>query len=284
MGGFECSDPLNSSGKRINLLHESRHDLQSTEDYQKLAALGIKTVREGICWSKVEIQPYLFDFTEVKNRMNAAEEHGIQQIWDLCHFGYPDGLYPAHPNFCIRFMALCQAFALFYKDYSSQPLFVVPINEIGFIASHSADKNGVITNIVREDFELKYNLCKAAITGIRQLKRILPECHIVLVEPLVKIHQSINTNPEQFYHRNENQFQAIDIISGRYCSELGGDESFVDVIGFNYYWNSQWEDQGESLPWPETEEKRVPLSSLLKMAYRRYEKPIFLSGNRAFWR
>jgi hypothetical protein len=116
MGGYECADHINRSGERINLLQDTQHDIRAEQDFKDLSAIGITTVREGICWSAVETSPYVFDFSEVKNRMEAAERQGIQVIWDLIHFGYPDGLYPTHPLFCNRFAALCEAFAQFYKS------------------------------------------------------------------------------------------------------------------------------------------------------------------------
>ena len=85
-GGFECADHINRSGDRINLLAETGHDQRVREDYGLLKAIGIETVREGICWSNVEKTPYSYDFSEVQVRIEAARELGIQQIWDLCHF------------------------------------------------------------------------------------------------------------------------------------------------------------------------------------------------------
>jgi len=277
IGGFECADHINRSGNRINLLKETQHDIRVYDDYQMLNSIGIKTVREGICWSEVEKTEGEFDFSEVLNRIRAAEKCGVQQIWDLIHFGYPDGLFPTHPLFCSRFEKLCEAFALFYKTCSKQPLMVVPINEISFLAWHSGDVRGTVPFAVNSGWDMKYHLCKAAIIGIKKLKNIDPECTIILVEPLVSIHPTDNV-----YHvldMNEHQFQAMDIIAGRMCPELGGSEDFLELLGFNYYWNCQWEAGGEPLDWPEEEgnKKRTPLATLLQTVWKRYNKPIFLS-------
>jgi len=275
MGGYECADHINRSGERINLLKETQHDIRVMEDYEALASLGIKTVREGICWSAVETAPEVFDFSEVHNRMLAAEKFGIQQIWDLVHFGYPDGIYPTHPLFCNRFVQLCEAFASFYKANSKQPLFVVPINEISFLSWHSGDVRGTVPFAINSGWDIKYHLCKAAILGIKMLKNIDPECTIILVEPLVQIHSSENQN--DVYELNENQFQAMDIIGGRMCPELGGSEDFLEILGFNYYWNCQWTVNDEPLDWPDIHQKRIAFSVLLQTAYERYGKPLFIS-------
>ena len=58
MGGFECTDQLNSSGYRVDLLNVTKHLIQIHEDYQRLVSFGITTVREGIRWSQVEQRPY----------------------------------------------------------------------------------------------------------------------------------------------------------------------------------------------------------------------------------
>ncbi|OXA89001.1 hypothetical protein [Flavobacterium hercynium] len=277
IGGFECADHINRSGDRINLLKETQHDVRIREDYEALEKIGITTVREGICWSAVETSPGIFDFSEVYNRMLAAEEFGIQQIWDLIHFGYPDGIYPTHPNFCDRFVALCNAFALFYDANSEQELYVVPINEISFLSWHSGDVRGTVPFAVNSGWDIKYHLCKAAILGIKTLKEADPDCVIILVEPLIKIHGSEDDDADHLYNSNEHQFQAMDIIAGRMCPELGGNEDYLDILGFNYYWNCQWQLNGATLDWPEIYKQRTPLADLLQMAYERYQKPIFLS-------
>lgn len=275
MGGFECADHINRSGERVNLLKETQHDIRFYEDYKALADIGIKTVREGICWSAVESSPGVFDFSEVLNRMKAAEKLGIQQIWDLIHFGYPDDLFPTHPLFCKRFEQLCEAFALFYKENSKQPLLVVPINEISFLSWHSGDVRGTVPFAVNSGWDMKYHLCKAAILGIKKLKNTDPECTIILVEPLVKIHPY--DDYQDVTELNKHQFQAMDIIAGRICPELGGSEDFLEILGFNYYWNCQWKGAGESLDWPDSNKDRMPFSELLQTAYDRYKKPVIIS-------
>lgn len=281
IGGYECADHINRSGERVNLLKETQHDIRVDEDYEALAAIGIKTVREGICWSAVETAPGIFDFSEVLNRMQAAERVGIQQIWDLVHFGYPDDIYPTHPLFCKRFVQLCEAFALFYKSNSKQPLFVVPVNEISFLSWHSGEVRGTVPFAVNSGWDIKYHLCKAVILGIKKLKSIDSDCRIITVEPLIKIHNALDFK-KNVNELNENQFQAMDIIAGRMCPELGGSEDFLDIIGFNYYWNCQWEIDNEPLDWPDSKQQRIPFSVLLQQAYERYKKPLIVSETRHF--
>ena len=277
VGGFECADHINNQGNRVDILSQTFHDLRINEDYKLLASAGIKTVREGIQWSIVESRPYEFDFTEVKSRIIAAQNAGIQQLWDICHFGYPDNLMPSHPQFCDRFAAVCRAFARLYRSCSEDPLIITPINEISFISWLGGEVRGTVPFAVHSGFDLKYFLCKAMIKGIQAIKEEDPNALIMMVEPLIRIHPKEGEEPCDIIKEcNENQFQAMDIVTGRICPELGGSPDYLDIAGFNYYYNNQWEHCGPSLGWC-IHKRRSCLSSLLSDAQERYNKPVVLS-------
>lgn len=216
MGGFECADQINRSGERVNLMTETKHDIWVREDYQLLEELGMKVVREGICWSRAETSPYVFDFTYLIPFYQAAKEMDLQIIWDLCHFGYPDGLIPTHPQFTSRFVALCEAFSLFHSQQTQDPLMAVPINEISFLSWHSGDVRGTVPFAINSGDDIKYHLCQAAIAGAKKLKEVAPECILFAVEPLIKIHAADDSiSAEELALINHNQFKSMDILLGR---------------------------------------------------------------------
>ncbi len=279
MGGYECADHINRSGERINLLKYTEHDRRAAQDFTDLAALSIRVAREGVCWSAVETAPYQFDFSEVAHRLRAAHAAGIEVLWDLCHFGYPDGLIPTHPQFVPRFVALCRAFAVFHRQVTDAQLYVVPINEISFLAWHSGDVRGTVPFATNSGWDIKWHLCRAAIQGIQALREVDPRCRILTIEPLIRVHGHGDSDFGHIARMNNDQFQAMDIIGGRMCPELGGREEYLDLLGFNYYYNGQWRDGVVPLPWPEPEgeARRVPLHQLLLQAHLRYRRPFFLS-------
>ena len=277
IGGYECADLINNRGNRVDLLKETGHDARALEDYSLLAEAGIKTVREGIRWSFVEKNPYQYDFSEVKARMAAARAVGIQQLWDICHFGYPDGLMPSHPQFADRFVAVCKAFTEFYRSQTNEPLIITPINEISFISWLGGDARGTVPFAINSGFDVKYFLCRAAIKGVEAIKSVDPSAQVMFVEPLMRVHPKEGEPVcDAIKGFNEAQFQAMDIITGRMCPELGGKPEYMDLAGFNFYYDNQWEHCGPTIGWCK-EHRRTCFSELLKDASHRYNKPVVLS-------
>ena len=286
MAGFECSDKINCLGNRVDLLSVTDHINQVREDYERLKPFGIKTVREGIRWSIVEKTPYHYNFDAVKMMMDVGNEMKIQQVWDLCHFGYPEDLSPLHPQFTSRFVSLCSAFAHFVvKHYGQKEMVITPINEVSFISWLGGDAAGTTPFCKNEGWNVKYHLSKAFILGIKELKRINPYFKILSTEPLVNMvptFEATSEEVEKARNAHDNQYQTLDIICGKICQELGGDPSLIDVIGVNYYYNNQWvykQSENSYLHWNNEDDdpRWRPLHSLIEEVYQRYQLPILLS-------
>jgi hypothetical protein len=284
MGGFECSDQLNSSGDRVDFLHITDHFDQLDQDYKNLKLFGIETVREGIRWSQVEKIPYQYDFSTVKIMMEVGNHNNIQQVWDICHFGFPDDLSPLHPHFTKRFTAVCAAFAKFHRRHSPhKTLIVTPINEVSFISWLGGDVAGTSPFAIGNGWNVKYALMRAYIQGIYAMKKVDPLVRILTTEPLVNIvppESATDSDVAAAAEQHENQFQALDILGGYICPELGGSPELLDLLGFNFYYNNQWVlGLHAFLPWlnEENDPRWTPLSKLLTDAYDRYKRPIVLT-------
>ena len=48
--GFECATGVNSKGEWIDQVAATEHDRFLDDDYARVAALGLHTVREGVRW------------------------------------------------------------------------------------------------------------------------------------------------------------------------------------------------------------------------------------------
>ncbi len=284
MAGFECSDKMNTYRKRVDLLTLTGHLELIDEDYRRLAQFGIKTVREGIRWSVIEKTPYTYDWSSVELMLQAGRRNDIQQIWDICHFGFPDNLHPLADTFTDRFVALCRAFVSFYfSRFPDEELIVTPINEVSFLSWLGGENQGTVPYYVNRGWDVKYHLMRAYIAGVAAMHEINPLIKILTTEPLVNMVPPLNATQEQqdeatFEH--ELQFQSLDMLWGAMCPELGGKPEYVDIIGFNFYYNNQWViGQSGFLPWAnlEPDPRWKPLHELLATAYTRYRKPIIMS-------
>lgn len=284
MGGYECTDQLNCFGNRVDFLSVTGHLEKLEEDYDNLYFFNIKTVREGIRWSKVEKTPYQYDWSDVERMITVAKKYGIQQVWDLCHFGFPDDLTPLHPMFARRFAALCRAFVQFYRAIEPDgALIVTPFNEVSFISWLGGDVCGTSPYCRMQGWEVKYSMMKAYIEGIEALKEEDPAIRIMVTEPLVNIIPPQNATPEQVEDaakRHVDQFQVLDMLIGKICPELRGKPEYLDIIGCNYYYNNQWDAcTHEFLNWRnlDPDPRWLPLSALITQLYERYKRPIVLS-------
>ncbi|GAB2962401.1 family 1 glycosylhydrolase [Hymenobacter coalescens] len=284
MGGYECTDQQNCFGHRVDFLHLTGHYQLLDEDYQRLQPFGIGTVREGIRWSQVERTPYQYDWSTVAELLAAGARHGVQQLWDLCHFGYPDDLTPLHPQFARRFASLCRAFVDFYRSVRpEEELIVTPINEVSFMSWLGGEARGTVPYCVGQGWEVKYGLMRAYIEGVAALREADPGIRILTTEPLVNIVPPLGATARQLREareRHQHQYQAVDMLSGRMCPELGGRPEYLDLLGFNYYYDNQWDSAtGLRLGWAnETNDPRWrPLRSLLLEAYRRYQRPVVIT-------
>ncbi|RZL14173.1 MAG: amine oxidase [Pedobacter sp.] len=284
MAGYECSDQLNHYGDRVDLLTLTGHIDQIEQDYELLAPLHIATVREGIRWSVVEKQPYDYDFSTVAAMLRAGKAQNIQQIWDICHFGYPIDLSPLHPHFARRFVALCEAFVRFYRSVSPEGVLIItPINEVGFISWLGGDHASTTPYCRGMGWDVKYSLVRAYIQGIKAMKAIDPNVLILSTEPIVNIVPRLNASAEDIKIANDQhnfQYQALDMLTGKICPELGGQKDLIDYMGFNFYYNNQWiSNVFDFLPWAnlDVDPRWRGLSSLLLEAYQRYGQPIVLA-------
>lgn len=284
MGGFECADHQNAFGERIDLIELTGHDRLISGDYERLRKIDFTTVREGIRWSKVEKEPFVYDWSQVEQIIIHARKHDIQVVWDICHFGFPDDLTPLHPMFARRFAHLCRAFVKNYRSLVPEgELIVTPINEVSFLSWLGGELKGTSPYCINQGWEVKYMLMKAYIEGIEMMKEEDPSVRIMVTEPLIHISAEDQSDPEIYSAAREKhleQFQVFDILSGKMCPELRGKEEYLDIIGVNFYFNNQWTiNNHQFVEWDCQPPNPLwrSLSSLVKDLYLQYERPIVIS-------
>jgi len=282
MAGFESACHVNSKGVRLDMIHATQHDRFLDDDYANLLHMGIRSVRETVRWHLVEKSPGVFDFASVDPMLEAARRHKIQLVWDLCHYGWPNGLDIFDQAFIDRFARFARAVAQHVRDGSEEVPLYTPINEISFFAWAAGEVGWFYPYGKGRGGELKRQLIRACIAGIEAIWDVDARARIVAVEPVIHVVPPTDRPElaaEAAAYRNS-QFEAADMLIGAMCPELGGNPRYLDVLGVNFYHDNQWEHPGgRKIAWhihPRDPRWR-PFHLLLKEVYERYQRPIFIA-------
>ena len=278
MGGFECSSHRDAKGRRLDLIASTRHDEFAEEDYTRLLDLNIATCRDGLRWHLIEPEPFRYDFSSVSKQINAARRSGIEIVWDIFHYGYPDDLNIFNENFVERFAAYSRAATEYLLSELGGPLFLCPVNEISFFSWIAGQVGTFYPCAKRRGTELKRQLVRSALESVKAIKSVAPDTRIVMTDPAIHVVPQRNTpgarRAAEMYRRS--QFEAFDMLVGRRNPELGGSSSALDIIGLNYYFHNQWHHPSRRKI-PRGHEVYRPLAEILHEFYRLYGKPIFIA-------
>jgi beta-glucosidase/6-phospho-beta-glucosidase/beta-galactosidase len=276
LGGFECSTHKLRSGKRLDLVRSTRHDELARSDYRLLQQHGILTARDGLRWHLIERSPYTYDFTSATQMFLAARDTGMQVIWDLWHYGWPDDIDIFSTQFVDRFAAFAREAAKRLSDFEATP-YICPINEISFF-SWAGGEGGIFNPFAQHrGDEMKRQLVRASIEAIVAMREVNPAVRIFQIDPIINVVPR-SQSPEDIREAEgyrQSQFEAWDMITGRTCAELGGRDDLIDVIGVNYYIHNQWVWHGHMIVPSDPRYRHV--SVMLGEVYARYRRPIFVA-------
>lgn len=277
IAGFECSNQRRRDGRRLDLLAATQHDRLAEADYRRIVAHGMRTARDGLRWHRIETSPGRYDWSSFLPMLRAARRAGVQVVWDLCHYGWPDDLDIWDAAFVERFARFVRAAARVARDETDGVLLFCPVNEISFWAWAGGEVGRFHPSCQGRGGELKRQLVRAAIAAIEGIWDVDPEARIVHCDPIINVAPASPRPKDQAaakaYHGA--QFEAWDMLAGRTAPELGGKLEYLDVIGANFYSDNQWFLGGPTIPFGHPLYR--PLRELLADVYRRYERPLFIA-------
>ncbi len=277
MGGFECATHKRRDGIRLDLLATTGHDRRTAEDYTLLKAHGMAACRDGMRWHRIEARPGRYDWSSITPMLKAAEDSGMQVIWDLMHYGVPNGIDIWSSAFVDRFAAFAGAAAQLVRDHSSQPATYTPVNEISFWAWSGGDTGGLNPFARGRGGDLKRQLVRAALAATEAIRAVDPCAIIACAEPLIHIWPNGDDSAAvaRAQAHNEGQFEAVDMLLGRQAPELGGHDGALDLVGLNYYYNNQWIDGDRTIYLGDWLHR--PLADLLVETSARYDLPMYIA-------
>lgn len=284
-GGFECACHINQDGKRLDMIAGLQHDRHAASDYAMLREAGMRTARDGVRWHLIDRGSGQYDFSSLIPMLEAAQRERVQVIWDLCHYGWPDDVDLFSPAFVDRFGQFSAAVAGVVREHSDAVPFYTPINEINFLTWAIAVKFMFPYAEGRDD-EIKCQFVRASIASIEAIRAVDPRARFVFAEPAIHVVPPRNSPDlaEAAAVQDASQWEAWDMIAGMARPELGGNASYLDIIGANYYHSGQWEVHGSRLRWEDNplDDRWVPFHKLLDRVYKRYHRPLFVAETSHF--
>jgi beta-glucosidase/6-phospho-beta-glucosidase/beta-galactosidase len=263
---------------RLDMIDATQHDKFAETDFARMVNLGLKTARDGLRWHLIEREPFKYDFASLKHQVKAAKKTGIQIIWDLFHYGYPDHLDIFSDEFPVRFAEFSKTAAQFLQNELKVPLYFCPVNEMSFFSWAGGEIGLFYPFAKKRGHELKRQLVRMNIAAIDSIRSVIPDARFITTEPAIHVIGS-GKNPAgrragEAYRLS--QFEALDMMCGRREPELGGSDSYLDIVGLNYYFHNQWR-------YPKRQKIALghkdyrPFHEILHEFYERYRRPLLIA-------
>ena len=276
-GGFECSTHRRAHDRtRVDVVASSGHGRHARAGYDALARHSLGWSRDGLRWHLIETAPGHYDWSSFLPMHRAARAAGVTAVWDLCHYGFPDGLDIWSPAFVDRFAAFAHAVALVVRGESDDVPWWCPVNEISFWSFAGGDAAFLPPFAHGRGFELKVQLARAAVAAARAVREVDPRARLLWADPMIHVAPDLRRPDLDPEGQRQAMFQGWDLIAGRLWPQAGGDESLLDVVGVNYYPNNQWVMGGG--PHLDVGDRGYrPLRHLLTEASERYGRPVVVA-------
>lgn len=275
MGGFECASFRHNDGRRLDLLQSTRHDVHAADDYLALQRHGIRSVRDGVCWHRIETSPGQYDWSSFLPLLRAASRTGTQPIWDLFHYGWPDDLDLWTPAFVDRFARFCGTLARVVNDETGEVPFYCPVNEVSFMSWAGGEMGYIYPSCLGRGHEMKRQLVRASIAAIDAIRSVAPHARFVQAEPSIHVLPEFSQDCDAAEGHRLAQYQTCDMLVGQAEPELGGGPAFLDIVGLNYYSYNQWFLNGRTILRGEPTYR--PFRQMLAENWQRYQRPLFVA-------
>jgi hypothetical protein len=281
MAGFECSTFVWKDGERKDYVALTGHDRHLGADYRRVEDLGIGVVREAVRWPLVDRGGGRYDWSTVEPLVEALGKYHLTAIWDLCHYGFPDGFDPFSDADQRRYVDYCRAAAEYLVPRRPAPHYFTPLNEITFFAGACTDMGWMYPFAKGKYDEMKQALCRMAIGAVKAIREVDPAARMVHVDPIVHAVPPPgrpDLADEAWRSAYEQAYEAWDMLAGKRRPELGGSPEVLDVVGVNVYHFSQAQlnaDESREVLGPR-DPRRKPLGEMLQFAWERYGRPLII--------
>lgn len=277
MGGFECATHRRKDGRRLDLIAATGHDRNAAEDYRRIMRSGMGSARDGLRWHLIESRPGHYDWSSFLPMLHAARDVGIEVLWDLCHWGWPDDLDIWSPAFPERFARFAKAVAVLMRNETDNVPFYCPINEISFWTWCGGETGHMNPCARKRGPALKDQLVRASLAAMDAIRAVEPRARFIQAEPVIHIvaHPKRPQDGNAAERHRLSQFEVWDMLAGHARPDLGGSPEFLDIIGVNFYARNQWIHSHRTIGLRNPLYK--PFREILCETYTRYNRPILIT-------
>ena len=276
------------------------------EDLALTNEVGLRALRWGVPWYKVETEPGKFDWSWIDQVVPyMVEELKITPIIDLMHYGCPFWLNREfankdYPKYVARYAAE------FANRYKSLIKWYTPLNE-PIINALMCGMRGLWAPYLKGErgyIKIMMQLAKGIVRTVAAIKEIDADSIMVHVEAtgLTRtIRDDLVALAREEQHRG---FLCYDLISGRLThdhplfpwlirngaspddlTELQNNKIALDVLGMNFYpqWSTKqlYLDNRGRVAFRDTEQEGSGFAELITDYYRRYEVPVMITETSA---
>ncbi len=254
-GGLECTVVRIGDTYRDEFV-ETGHD-RRIEDLDRVAALGIRTLRYPVLWETVSPEhPDRCDWSFADERLERLSELGIEPIVGLVHHGsgprYTDLLDPGFATGLARHAGRVAARYPHVKRFTpvNEPLTTARFSGLyGHWYPHLRDELASLRMLANE--------CRATVLAMQAIRCITPDAELVQTEDLGKVFATGRLQYQADYE-NERRWLGFDLLCGRVgpdhrfyhpLRDAGVSEAEIaffrdnptppDIIGINHYLTSE---------------------------------------------
>lgn len=269
-GGFEGASHHRFDRRRVDSIAGTAHDRWAFQDHEILKRCGVETAREAFRWHLVERGAGLYDWSSARGQVQGALEAGVEVIWDICHWGLPEGLDVMDRDWPRRLADFAVACARMLEQEGAPAAGLVPVNEIAFWAWAGGETGRFAPFRVGQGDMLKAQLVRGHLTAVDALRDAGVRAPIVLCEPLIWVAPQ---DESERAVRDASRYRAAALDS--VAAILDADPSAVDMLGLNHYPHNQWVLGGPRIAADDANYRR--LSLLLGDVLKRFPVPLALA-------
>jgi beta-glucosidase len=292
--------PSAKTGRTLDEYELTDHYVRWESDLNLFAELGLRSVRYGLPWHRINPAPGVWDFTWSDGPIERLLELGIQPVVDLVHYGLPpwiEGAY-SHPQF-EYFMA--EYAAKVAERYRGKIHTYTPLNEPRITAWYCG-KLGWWPPALRGwrgFLRVMTSVCRGIVRSVHALHAIDSEIVNVHVDATDLYEAGTSDLRDEAARRQEMVFLALDLITGgvraghplyEWVIAHGLSETDLawfaenaielDLIGINLYplFSSKTLVRGSSGVRTRMRYASADIiERLSNMYFERYRRPIFIS-------